>query len=339
MSGDGRVVRVAHGSGGRPTQELIREVFLEHFTSDALAAQGDSAVVDWGVGRLAFTTDAFVVSPLFFPGGDIGRLAVCGSVNDLAVAGATPRALSAAFILEEGLPIDELARIAASMGKTAREAGVSVVAADTKVVERGHGDGIFITTSGVGRLHEKAPPSPPVVSAGDVVLVSGPIGDHGAVIAAFRSGITPAGGLASDCAPVTPLCHALLEANVGVRFMRDPTRGGLATVLAELAQQTSVTVRVREADIPVREGVRAVTELLGLDPLYLACEGRVVAVVARDRAAAALEALTRTPGGEQARIIGEVAARSAQSPVVLETTYGGHRRYDLMSGEQLPRIC
>ena len=275
---DGRVT-LAHGSGGRLTAELVHDIFLKHFANPALAPLSDAALLDRIDGRLAMTTDGFVVSPLFFPGGDIGRLAVNGTVNDLAVSGAVPRYLSAACILEEGMGLEELDQVARSMAAAAREAGVTIVTGDTKVVEKGHGDKIFVVTAGVGRLREDHPGGPATVRDGDAVLVSGPVGDHGAVIAAHRMKLDLSGGLRSDCGPVHHLVAALYEAGVHPRFMRDPTRGGLATVLAELGRASHLTARIQERSLPVRDGVRATCEILGLDPLYLACEGRVVVVV------------------------------------------------------------
>ncbi len=330
------VVILGHGSGGRLTQNLVRDVFVRHFANPALEALGDAAALPAIDGRLAMSTDGFVVKPLFFPGGDIGSLAVNGTVNDLAVSGAMPLYLSAGFILEEGFLLADLERVAASMADAAARAGVMVVTGDTKVVERGHGDGVFVTTAGVGRLRADAP-GPKSVRPGDAVLVSGPVGDHGGVIAALRSGMELT-GLGSDCAPVSALVEALYAAGVRPHFMRDPTRGGLATVLAELCGEASCSVRVRESDIPVRQAVRTVCEILGLDPYYLACEGRLVAVVPAGQAQAALEAMRRLPEGREAAVIG-VVAPAGPGPVVLETAFGGTRLYDILASEQLPRIC
>lgn len=332
-----KVVTLGHGSGGRLTQTLIRDIFVRHLANPALESLGDAAALAPVQGRLAFSTDGFVVSPIFFPGGDIGRLAINGTVNDLAVAGAQPLYLSASFIIEEGFGLDELERIAASMADAAKRAGVSVVTGDTKVVERGHGDGVFITTAGVGRLREEAPAGAKSVKPGDMVLVSGPVGDHGAVIGALRSGMELQ-GLESDCGPVAAIVAALYEAGVRPHFMRDPTRGGLATVLAELAEEASFSVRVREADLPVRDGVRSVCDILGLDPLYLACEGRVVVVVPAEQADKALNVMRGAPRGEGSMVVGRVI-EAAAGPVVLETRYGGTRLYDILASEQLPRIC
>jgi hydrogenase expression/formation protein HypE len=331
-------VTLAHGSGGRLTAELIRDLLLPHLSNPALAPLSDAALLNPLEGRLAMTTDGFVVSPLFFPGGDIGRLAVNGTVNDLAVSGAVPCYLSAACILEEGLPLADLEQVARSMGAAAREAGVAVVTGDTKVVEKGHGDGVFVVTAGVGRLRDHPPGGPEAVREGDAILVSGPVGDHGAVIAAHRMKLDLSGGLKSDCGPVHRLVAAVYDAGVRPRFMRDPTRGGLATVLAELGRASHLTACIKEGVLPVREGVRATCEILGLDPLYLACEGRVVVVVDPAEAEAALRALHAWPEGEGAAQVGQMGP-AEPSPVVLETAYGGRRLYDTLASDPLPRIC
>lgn len=333
--GKGKVITLGHGSGGLWTRDLVREVFQRHLGNPILDAMGDSAVLSEVEARLAMTTDAFVVHPLFFPGGDIGSLAVFGTVNDLSVAGAVPLYLSAAFVLEEGLPLEDLERIAASMARAARQAGVMVVAGDTKVVERGHGDGVFIVTSGVGRMRPNAPEGAASVRPGDVVLVSGPVGDHGAVIAAQRMGLSS--DLQSDCGPVTAMVDALYDSGIRPKFMRDPTRGGLITVLAEMAREAGVSVEVFEEAVPVREAVLAVCEILGLDPFYLACEGRVVAVVAPQDREAALSAWLRASQGA-ARVCGEVREKGT-APVLLRTRSGGVRACDMLASEPLPRIC
>ena len=338
MTGDGERVQSGHGAGGRLTRDLVEAVFLRRLRNPALDALGDAALLPPVEGPLAFATDGFVVDPLEFPGGDIGSLCVNGTVNDLAVSGAVPLWLSAAFILEEGLPFAALERIAGSMARAGGEAGVGVVAGDTKVVGRGHGDGIYVATAGVGRVREGAPPGTGALRPGDAILVSGPVGDHGAVVAAVRSGITVEEALASDCAPVHGLVEALYAAGVRPLFMRDPTRGGLATVLAEAARASGLTAEVREEDLPVREPVRAVCGILGLDPLYLACEGRVVAVVRPGEAGAALRALRSAPGGGEAAVAGEMRERRG-GPVVLRTPFGGGRVYDLLAADPLPRIC
>lgn len=331
-------ISLGHGAGGRLTSDLIRDVFRAAYSNALLDAQGDSALLPRVDGRLAFTTDGFVVKPIFFPGGDIGGIAVNGTVNDLAVAGALPRWLSASFVIEEGFAVADLRCVAASMAEAADRAGVAIVTGDTKVVERGHGDGVYVTTAGIGRLRDDAPEGARAVRPGDAILVSGPIADHGATIAALRSGLDPEEGIASDCGPVIDLVDSLYAAGVRPRFLRDPTRGGLATVLSELAKEAGVVAVIREVDVPVRPGVRGVCDILGLDPLYLACEGRLVAVVAPDLADAALAALRSRPEGALAAIVGEIEP-AGMGPVVLATRYGGRRLYDTLAADPLPRIC
>jgi hydrogenase expression/formation protein HypE len=331
------VVTLGHGSGGRLTSDLVREVFLPHLQNPGLAPLSDAAWLPRVEGRLAMTTDGFVVSPRAFPGGDIGCLCVYGTVNDLAVGGARPLALSAAFVLEEGLSLAELRVVAASLGAAARRCGVDVVTGDTKVVQRGRGDGIFVTTAGVGLLREDPPPGPGAVREGDEVVVSGPVGDHGGVIAALRNGLEP-GDLRSDCGPVLPLVDALYAAGIRPVFLRDPTRGGLATVLAEMAREAGLSAELHEEALPVREQVRAVCEVLGLDPLYLACEGRVAAVVPAGQGAAAVAAFRSVAEGRDAAVVGRMVP-AAPSPVVWVTRYGGRRLYDVPTSEPLPRIC
>ncbi|WP_281286774.1 hydrogenase expression/formation protein HypE [Catellatospora sichuanensis] len=330
---------MAHGAGGKATQSLVEAVFLEAFHNPQLAVLDDAAALTVAGTRLSFTTDSYVVSPLFFPGGDIGELAVNGTVNDLAVSGARPLFLSAGFILEEGFPVADLTRIVTSMAAAARAADVRIVCGDTKVVQRGQADGCYITTAGVGlreRDHElgvdKARP-------GDVVLVSGPVGDHGMTVLIARGDLDLEVDLRSDTAPLHGPTAALLDAcGAGVRAMRDATRGGVATVLNEIARAASVSIVVDEEAVPVRPGVRGAAELLGIDPLYIACEGRFVAVVAPESADAALAALRRHPLGEQAAIIGRVDDDPAHL-VLLRTRFGGTRIMDLLVGDPLPRIC
>lgn len=337
-----RVV-LAHGGGGRVMHRLIDELFVRAFDNPLLAGAHDGAVFELegparGPGAtLAMTTDAFTVQPLFFPGGDIGRLAVCGTVNDLAMCGARPLHLAAAFVLEEGLPLAALQRIVESMAAAAREAGVAIVTGDTKVVERGKGDGVFITTTGVGRVECAAPVTPARVQPGDAVIVSGPVGDHGIAVMSVRESIDFDTPLMSDVAPVAGQVLALIEAGVDLRCLRDPTRGGLATVLGEIVHSARVGMRVRERELPVRPQVADACELLGLDPLYVACEGRFVAFVAAAHAARAL-AVLRQAGADRAACIGEVTDGPA-GVVVMESAIGGERVLDILSGEQLPRIC
>jgi hydrogenase expression/formation protein HypE len=332
---------LGHGSGGRLSGELIERVFLPAFQSPVLHALEDQArllLPGAPEACLALTTDSFVVRPWFFPGGDIGKLAVCGTVNDLAVGGAVPKALTAAFVLEEGLPIADLERIVASMARVCAEVGVEIVAGDTKVVERGKGDGIFITTTGLGLLPRSRQLSIAAARPGDRVLVSGPIGDHGIAILSVREGIAFETALTSDCAPLVGLTQAMLEVAPSLRCMRDPTRGGLSASLSELAGRSNVGVRLDEAALPVRAEVRAACELLGLDPLYVACEGRLVAVVPAVDAERLLAAMREHPLGREAALIGEIVAEHPKV-VTLRSRFGGERLVPELMGEQLPRIC
>ncbi len=333
------VILLAHGSGGLLTHELIREVFLRCFANPALAALDDAAALPpLPLGRLALTTDSYVVQPLFFPGGDIGKLAVCGTVNDLAVTGATPLYLTCGFILEEGLPLETLERVVDSMAAMAREAGVQIVTGDTKVVERGAANGLFINTAGVGVIPPGVELGPARLRPGDVLLVNGPVGDHGAAVMLAREGLNFRTDLQSDCAPLNRLIAALLEAAPSaVRCMRDATRGGLATVLCEWAE-SGVGIEIEETAVPVRDPVRAVSEFLGLDPLYSANEGTLTLAVAPEAAELALAALRAHPLGREAAIIGRVTAEHA-GRVVLRTPYGARRILQILTGAQLPRIC
>ncbi|MCJ7752570.1 MAG: hydrogenase expression/formation protein HypE [Armatimonadetes bacterium] len=316
--------------------ELIERVFVARLgTGDP---PGDDAARIEGDGRLVFTTDGFVVDPIFFPGGDIGKLAVCGTVNDLAAAGARPVALSASFILEEGLVISELERVVDSMARTAEEAGVRVVCGDTKVVPRGTADGIYVTTSGVGMVPEGVSVSGAGARPGDVVLVSGTVGDHGLAILSVREGLEFESPIVSDCAPLAGMVGALLEAAPGVHVLRDPTRGGLATALNEIARQSGVGIEVVESAVPVGAAVGAACELLGLDPLYVANEGKMIVMVPEGEAESALAALKAHPLGVEAAVIGRVM-ESARPRVTLRTALGTHRILDRQVGEQLPRIC
>jgi hydrogenase expression/formation protein HypE len=330
-------VLLGHGGGGLMTHRLVTELFLRHLESPALARLEDAARLGGCAAELALTTDAFVVEPLFFPGGDIGKLAVCGTVNDLLVSGARPLALAAAFILEEGLPMADLERIVESMAQTAREAGVPVVTGDTKVVPRGKGGGCFVTTTGLGAIAEGARLAADGARAGDAILVTGPVGQHGATILAARAGIAAERGLASDCAPLTPLLGPLLAAPEGLHVMRDPTRGGLGTTLCELAGSSKVELQIDEQAVPISDSVLAASELLGLDPLLLACEGRAVIIAAPEAARRALDLLRGIEAGREARIIGGV--REGPPRVVLRTAMGGRRLITMPASDMLPRIC
>jgi len=335
---------LGHGSGGRLTADLIAGIFVPAFRNDVLAALEDHATVDVGFGpRLAITTDAFVVRPIFFPGGDIGTLAVNGTVNDLAVGGAEPRFLAAAFILEEGLATSDLERIVASMRRACDAAGVTLVTGDTKVVDRGKGDKVFITTTGIGVLplaRVARPLSIRGARPGDQVLVSGTIGDHGVAIMSVREGIEFETRLESDCAPLHDLARCVLEAAPETRCMRDPTRGGVSSTLNELAVASAVGVELLESAVPLRPEVRGACELLGLDPLYVACEGKLVAVVPAAGGAAerALAAMRAHPLGRDAALVGQVV-EAHPGMVTLRTLIGGERVVPMLAGEQLPRIC
>ncbi|MET8764259.1 hydrogenase expression/formation protein HypE [Lentzea sp. NPDC004782] len=332
-------ITLAHGAGGKATRTLVDAIFLEAFRNPRLEPLGDAAELEIGCSRLALTTDSFVVTPLFFPGGDIGDLAVNGTVNDLAVSGARPLYLTAGFILEEGFPVADLVRITGSMRAAAEAAGVHIVTGDTKVVQRGKGDGCYLNTAGVGVVQHDWGLGMSGVRPGDAVLVSGPIGDHGVTIMLARDDLgIEAEGLVSDTAPLHDVVNTLLLATPGVRIMRDATRGGVATVLNEIAGSAGVAVVVDEDAVPVRPEVRGAGELLGIDPLYVACEGRFVAVVDGAQADRALEALRGHPLGAQASIIGRIAADPA-GLVLLKTAFGGTRICDVLVGDPLPRIC
>ncbi|MGO9607266.1 MAG: hydrogenase expression/formation protein HypE [Candidatus Binataceae bacterium] len=334
----GEVIVLGHGSGGRLTAELVSKVFLPVLSNPLLDRLNDSAEISVGDNRIVFTTDSFVVNPLRFPGGDVGSLAVNGTVNDLAVAGGQPIGLSAAFILEEGFPIVELDAIVHSMREAADRAGVAVIAADTKVVEHGKADGLFITTSGVGIIASGIELGPERIQAGDAVLVSGPVGDHGIAVMSAREGLEFQTTIVSDSAPLNGLVSLMLESGGAVRCMRDPTRGGVATVINELAKSSGVEIIIEETTVPVRDGVRAACEILGLDPLYVACEGRLVAIVCSTDAEKVLAAMRRHPLGNDSCRIGTVT-RSGTPRVLVRTAFGTTRMLDVLAGAQLPRIC
>lgn len=329
---------LGHGGGGRLSADLLRNVFLPAFGNDVLSRLEDQATLKWEGGRLAFTTDSFVVRPIFFPGGDIGKLAVNGTVNDLAVGGARPLFLSAAFILEEGLPLSDLERVVASMKEACRAARVSLVTGDTKVVDQGKGDNVFITTAGIGVVPDGVSLSIRAARPGDRVVLSGTIGDHGMAILCQREGIELESTIESDTAPLTDLAQMALRACPAIRLMRDPTRGGLASTLNELAQASGVGVRIDEERVPFRPEVKAACEILGLDPLYVANEGKLVAVVPPGYEERVVETLREHSLGREAAVIGEILA-DGPGFVRLKSRVGGERVVSLLAGEPLPRIC
>jgi hydrogenase expression/formation protein HypE len=333
-------ILLGHGSGGSLSADLIRNIFLPAFGNDVLSRLEDQATLSIGSTnqRIAFTTDSFVVKPLFFPGGDIGTLAVNGTVNDLAVGGAKPLFLSAAFILEEGLPMTDLQRIVESMRRAADDAGVALVTGDTKVVDRGKGDQMFITTSGIGLVPPNRNLSIRSAKPGDKIIVSGTIGDHGIAIMSVREGIEFETVLESDCASLADLTDKMLAAVPSIRCMRDPTRGGVSSALNELADASNVGIRIDESAVPYRAEVRAACEMLGLDPLYVANEGKLLAVVPNEDVERLLMAMRAHPLGHNATIIGDVVSDHAVM-VILKSLVGGERVVTMLSGEQLPRIC
>ena len=332
-------VDLSHGAGGRAMAQLIGQLFHPAFDNEWLRRGNDQAAFDVDGGRMVMTTDGYVISPLFFPGGDIGSLAVHGTINDIAMAGASPRYLSASFILEEGFPLAQLERIVSSMGDAARAAGTAVVTGDTKVVERGKADGVFICTTGIGVVPRGIEISVERVRPGDQIILSGSLGDHGVAVMSRRHDLQFETDMVSDSAPLHELVRDIVAAGgPAVHAMRDPTRGGLAATLNEIAQQAGVGMRIREAAIPVKPAVAAACELLGLDPLYVANEGKLVAFVSKAAAAEVLEAMRSHPLGQDAAIIGEVVA-DAQRFVQMTTGFGGERMVDWLAGEQLPRIC
>ncbi|MFN2388985.1 MAG: hydrogenase expression/formation protein HypE [Actinomycetota bacterium] len=332
-------VTMSHGAGGKTTHTLVTGLFAPAFANDALAPLADAAHVELDGARLAFTTDAFVVKPLVFPGGSIGELAVNGTVNDLAVSGARPAFVTAAYVLEEGLDADVLRYEVKAMAEAARHAGVAVVAGDTKVVERGKADGMYIVTSGIGVRDARIEPSVESMQPGDRVLCSGTIGDHGTAIMLARGDLELDADIESDTAPLWDLVDALLgAAGPSVRVMRDPTRGGVATVLNELAQDAGLGVILDEDAVPVRPAVKGASEILGIDVMTVANEGKLLAVVARDAAGDALAALRSVPGGEDAAVVGEIA-QDPPGMVLVRTGFGGTRIMDMLIGDPLPRIC
>ncbi|HNT54411.1 MAG TPA: hydrogenase expression/formation protein HypE [Anaerolineaceae bacterium] len=335
---------MGHGSGGRMTHDLIQNIFLPHLAGSNQPGGGND-YAGAGLpepanlsGRLAVSTDSHIVKPLFFPGGDIGRLAVCGTVNDVSMSGAVPLYLTAGFILEEGLPIATLTQVLESMQRSAAEAGIQVIAGDTKVVEKGAADGLFINTAGIGWIPAGRAIGGELARPGDAVLVSGNLGDHGIAVLAARGELGFETAVLSDVAPLNGLIQAVLAAAPQVHVLRDPTRGGLATTLNEIALQSQVNITIEEKSIPVQPAVRAACEMLGFDPLYIANEGRLIVIVPSAAAGAALQAMRAHPYGRDAVQIGEVRAEPVRR-VLLHTTIGGHRILDMLAGEMLPRIC
>ena len=329
------IITLDYGSGGKKTSRLIESVLLPAFDNPALSQLGDGALVAGGE-KLVFSTDSFVVDPIFFPGGDIGKLSVCGTVNDVAVCGAVPRYLSCSFIIEEGFRLEELERIVASIAAQCKKAGVSVVTGDTKVVDRGRGDKIYINTAGIGVL--KYPGlGPESIKPGDKVIVSGTVGDHGTAVMLARSGMME-GEILSDCAALNGLCEDILSSCQAVRVLRDPTRGGVATTLNEFVEGTELSIAIDEDSIPVKDSVRAACDMLGLDPLYCANEGKLLAVVGAESAESVLEIMRENEYGRDAAIIGEVTDSHA-GKLFMNTAFGGRRILQKLTGAQLPRIC
>ena len=329
---------MGHGAGGKMMNDLIRHLFAVEFQNDLLGQLADSTTINLEAGRLAFTTDSYVISPLFFPGGDIGELAVNGTVNDLSMSGARPLYLSAGFILEEGLPMETLGRIAASMARACKTADVQIATGDTKVVNKGHGDGIYINTSGIGLIPKDVDILPTNARPGDVVIVSGTMGDHGIAIMSVREGLKFQSEIVSDTAPLNGLVQAMLKVTVDIHCLRDATRGGLAAVLNELADASKVGIKFEEAKVPLRPEVSAACEMLGLDPLFIANEGKLVAIVPENYAENILAVMRQLPTGRDSAIIGKVVEAHA-GMVVARTSIGGSRVVDLPAGELLPRIC
>ena len=329
------IITLDYGSGGKKTARLIEQLLVPAFNNPAREALGDGAVVE-GTSKLAFSTDSFVVDPLFFPGGDIGKLSVCGTVNDLAVCGAEPKYLSLSFILEEGLKLEELRQIVASIQAQAEKAGVQIVTGDTKVVEKGRGDKIYINTAGIGFVRFPGL-SPRNIRPGDAVIVSGAVGDHGTAVMLARSGMMQ-GDIRSDCAALNALCARVLGTGAAVRVLRDPTRGGVATTLNEFVEGTELGIVLREEDVPIRPQVRSACAMLGLEPPYCANEGKVLAVVAAEDAQTVLDAMRDTDEGRDAAVIGTVSD-AYPGRLVMETAFGGKRILQKLTGAQLPRIC
>jgi len=331
-------ITLSHGSGGVQTNKLINEIFFKYFNNDILNQMNDAAQIDIDFKKLAFTTDSFVVNPIFFNGGNIGKLAVCGTVNDLAVSGAKPLYLTSAFIIEEGFSIERLKEIVKSMAEEAKNSGVKIVAGDTKVVEKGNVDGIYINTTGIGRIYDNVNINCANAKAGDLVIINGSLGEHGMTIMCERNKLGLEGNLKSDCACLNSLVDTMLEAYDGIHVIRDATRGGIAAVLNEISEFSNVTIALEESSLPLKEEVKGATEMLGLDPLYIANEGKLCAFVPEAYAEKVLSAMRKHPLGFEAVIIGKVTEELGQK-VYLNTVVGGKRLVDMPSGIQLPRIC
>jgi hydrogenase expression/formation protein HypE len=340
MAGKEKKILLGHGSGGKLTHELIDRLFIKHFSNPELDRQTDAALLKLPGNDFSFTTDAFVVDPLFFPGGDIGKLAICGTVNDIAVSGARPLFISAAFIIEEGFPMEDLEKIVKSMAAEAKKAGISIVTGDTKVVDKGKCDKVFITTSGVGALKKEhyEISEAKKVAVGDKIIINGSIGDHGMAIMSARNQIKLSAPLRSDCASLNGIIASILGVSGEIHFMRDATRGGLGTVITELCANRNFGITIEETHLPVNEGVRGMCELLGFDPLYVANEGKVVIVAGAGDADSVLEELKKHEYGKNSAIIGEIVS-DHPGKAWLQTSIGGNRIIDMLAGEQLPRIC
>lgn len=333
----GNNIQLIHGDGGKDTSLLIKEIFHKHFNNNLLTNSLDASVFEVNQGKLAFTTDSFVVKPLFFSGGDIGKLAVCGTINDLVVSGASPLYLSCGFIIEEGFSIDALEKVAKSMGEICKETGVKIITGDTKVVEKGSVDGLFINTSGIGVINRGYQQKP--IKEGDKVIVTGGIGEHGTTIATQRYEMKVKGNLKSDCMPLNKAIEKLEKYANNIKLMKDPTRGGLATALNEIAECAGMGIHLQEEHIPIKKEVMSVNQLIGLDPLYLACEGRIILVVDQKECDIVLKEIRQSEGCEDAEIIGSFVSCGAQSIVFMETFIGGKRIIGPLEGAMLPRIC
>jgi hydrogenase expression/formation protein HypE len=339
MKGKEQNILLAHGSGGRLMHQLIGEMFMKHFGNSILNEQTDSAILDTGSSEIAFTTDSFVIDPIFFPGGNIGKLAVCGTVNDLAVSGARPLYISVSFIIEEGFPLSDLETIVISLAAEAKKAGVLIVTGDTKVVNKGKCDKIFINTAGIGTIKKKDIQISKAlnIQEGDVIIINGTIGDHGMAVMNARESFNFKAAIESDCASLNHMIGDVIGENI-VKFMRDPTRGGVATVLNELAEKINLGIEISETDLPVKSGVRALCELLGFDPLHTANEGKVIIVAAEQDSKKILDLLKKNEYGKESAVIGRVVA-DHPGKVVLKNETGGRRIIDSLTGDQLPRIC